>query len=227
VEAKKITEVGRLHRDYRACGDEELALLVSEGDKIALETLYDRYSRQAIRLAQRIVGQAELAEEIAQESFLRFWERPDLFQAGRGRFISWLLSVVHHRAINERRRSAFRLNVSVDQTFSTSISKDNPGEEATLLHHLSAEGVEPHELVWAQVQREAVRLALSQLTHSQRRVIELAYFKGLNQREIAQELDEPLGTVKSRTRSAMQKLKIILDAQGLVGSELTPEQKLA
>lgn len=226
MEFRKTPQVESQDAAYRAFSDEELARQVSVGNAMALETLYDRYSRQAIGLACRIVGQAELAEEVVQEAFLRFWERPDLFQVERGRFISWLLSVVHHRAINERRRSAFRLNVSADQTFSADDSSS--GDEASWLHRISAEAAEPHELVWLEVQRQAVRQAINQLSYPQRRVIELAYFKGLNQREIAQELDEPLGTVKSRIRLAMQKLRTLLDAQGIgLGSERTPEHELA
>lgn len=208
MEFRKSTETELLERQARVYSDEELAQMVGQGNAQALETLYDRYSRPAIGLAYRIVGQLELAEEVAQEAFLRFWERPDLFQAGRGRFVSWLLSVVHHRAINERRRSAFRLNVSADKPFSA--DGGNTSEEGALLSHLRDNGPDLHELVWAEVQREAVHQALAQLSQPQRRVIELAYFNGLNQREIAHELGEPLGTVKSRTRLGLQKLRAIL-----------------
>lgn len=216
MEIKTIKRVELTALDYQTLPDEELARLVAGGEAKALETLYDRYSRQAIGLAYRITGQAELAEEVAHEAFLKFWERPDMFQPGRSRFVTWLLSVVHHRAINERRRSSFRLNVSADRPVADGSSEGAEG--ATLLGVLSDEGPEPHELVWAQVQREAVRQALEQLSYPQRRVIEMAYFKGLNQREIAQELGEPLGTIKTRIRLGMQKLRAILDAQGLGNS---------
>ncbi len=209
VELDRMTEVKPTKREHQPPNDEELAQLVAGGDAAALELLYDRYSRQAIGLAYRIIGQLELAEEVVQEAFLRFWERPDLYQVERGRFVSWLLTVVHHRAINERRRSGFRLNVSADQP-----AGDGSHDlgEAGLLSQLSHNGPGPHEVVWKQEQRAAVRQALDQLSHPQRQVIELTYFNGLNQREVAQHLGEPLGTIKTRVRLAMQKLRKLLEA---------------
>ncbi len=225
MEVRRRPGIEWRNEDTRVQSDEELAQLVGNGDEKALEMLYDRYSRQAIGLAYRLVGQVELAEEVVQETFLRFWERPDLYQAGRGRFVGWLLSVVHHRAINERRRSSFRLNISADRVFSS--DGGNADEGVNLLNRLSDETPGLHDLVWIELQRDAVRQALDQLSHPQRRVIELAYFKGLNQREIAQELGEPLGTIKSRARMAMQKLRAILTAQGLsVNAEFVSEGEI-
>jgi RNA polymerase sigma-70 factor (ECF subfamily) len=205
VELRTSKKIDNTAQTYINFSDEELARLVTQADEAALSMLYDRYSKQALGLAYRIIGQLELAEEVAQEAFLRFWERPNLYDSSRSRFAGWLLSVVHHRAINERQRSAFRLNISAEGA---------GGNEGTLLDFISIDEPEPHELVWMQTQREAIRHALLQLTHPQRQVIELAYFNGLNQREIAQQLDEPLGTIKTRTRQAMQKLRTILNAEG-------------
>jgi RNA polymerase sigma-70 factor (ECF subfamily) len=155
----------------------------------------------------------ELAEEVAQEAFLKFWEKPELYRTERGRFFSWLLSSVHNRAINERRRSSFRLNVSADA--------GTPNEEIpSIIGRLADDSPDPHELVWTQVQLSAVRKALAQLSMPQRKVIELAYFSGLNQREIAETLGEPLGTVKTRIRLSLQKLRSILQAEGISNSEL-------
>jgi RNA polymerase sigma-70 factor (ECF subfamily) len=199
--------------NFTALPDESLAKLVAEGNEKALETLYDRYARQAIGLAYRILGQMELAEEVAQEAFLKFWEKPELYRTERGRFFSWLLSSVHNRAINERRRSSFRLNVSADA--------GTPNEEIpSIIGRLADDSPDPHELVWTQVQLSAVRKALAQLSMPQRKVIELAYFSGLNQREIAETLGEPLGTVKTRIRLSLQKLRSILQAEGISNSEL-------
>jgi RNA polymerase sigma-70 factor (ECF subfamily) len=215
VELKPTKVVKQTENSYRAKDDEELARLVNNGDHAALEALYDRYSRQSIGLAYRIIGQMELAEEVAQEAFLRFWERPDLYQPGRSRFAGWLLSVVHHRAVNEVRRSAFRLNVSAHHVFA---ENGEENEQHALLNRLSDGGPDPHELVWLETQREAIREALQQLPDPQRQVIELAYFRGLKQDEIASHLDEPLGTVKSRTRQALQRLRVILQSRGLHAS---------
>ncbi len=217
MEFEKTLSIERASPLSSLQSDEELARLVGEGSHAALELLYDRYSRQAIRLAYRVVGQLELAEEVAQEAFLRFWERPDLYQAERGRFASWLLTVVHHRAINERRRKSFQLNLSADQTQAGQ-------DESSILHTLREDAPGPHDLVWAQVQRESVREALHQLSRPQRQAIELAYFNGLNQREIALKLGEPLGTIKTRIRLGMHKLRDILQSQGLgLSSELSPD----
>ncbi len=220
MEFRKKNQIELDSRDYLARSDEQLAGLVAEGNTQALETLYDRYSRQAIGLAYRIVEQAELAEEVAQEAFLRFWERPDLYQPERGRFAGWLLSVIHHRAVNERRRSSFRLNVSADKPFSA--DGGDEADEPLLLSRLSDNAPGPDEQVLAQAQREVVRDALGQLSYPQRQVIELAYYSGLNQSEIAQQLGEPLGTVKTRLRLGMQKLRIFLNKKELV--ELVSEK---
>ena len=193
--------------------DEELARLVGLGHSKALEDLYDRYYRQAMSLAFRILGQTELAEEVAQETFLKFWQQPELYLPHRGRFATWLLSVVHHRAINERRRSSFRLNVSADLP-QTDATRDEG--EYNLIGQLRDENqLDLYEEVWQRVQREQIRLALKQLNLDQRRAIELAYFEGLNQREIAQKLGEPLGTIKTRIRLGLQRLRSILEAQEL------------
>jgi RNA polymerase sigma-70 factor, ECF subfamily len=203
---------------YQKLTDEELAGLVAQGNHDALETLYDRYARRTIGLAYRIVGQVELAEEVAQEVFLRFWERPHMFDAGQARFATWLLTVVHHRAINERRRSAFRLNVSADAS-----TPDNEPMQIT------DDGPEPHEIVWEELERKALHEALGQLSQPQRQVVELAYFAGMKQTEIAGYLGEPLGTIKSRLRQAIMKLRDLLtpaDAKNGANERIVPGMEI-
>ena len=201
--------------------DEELAHLVKTGQTTALEQLYDRYFRRAMTLAFRILGQTELAEEVVQEAFLKFWQQPELYQAERSRFATWFLSVVHHRAINERKRSSLRLTVSVDASISSGIAQSE-GELTlgSLLYDQSKPDL--HEEVWLRLQSEQVRAALQRLSLDQRRAIELAYFEGMNQREIAQKLGEPLGTIKTRIRSGLQKLKVGLEAQEVAQGKIAP-----
>src|SRR6266487_4564537 len=145
--------------------DEALPARVAAGDSGALETLYDRYARVVYSTALRILGTAELAEEVVQEAFWRVWRRSGTFQSGRGQVSSWILGIAHNLAIEEQRR--------------------------------------------------LISAALEQIPIEQREAIELAYFGGLSQSEIAARLQNPLGTVKTRIRLGLQKLRDILTAQGL------------
>ena len=168
-------------------------------DPRALETLYDRYSRPVYSLALRILHDRALAEEIVQEVFLKLWRQPERYSAERGRFAPWLLSVTHHRAIDELRATQANLRFGHGEPpvgFELSHSETDPAEEA-----------------WYREEQERVHDALVQLPDPQRRAIELAYFGGLTQAQIAAVTGEPLGTVKTRIRLGMQKLRTILSGQ--------------
>jgi RNA polymerase sigma-70 factor (ECF subfamily) len=178
--------------------DEDLAAALAARDPRALEELYDRYGRMAFSLAVRIVGSAETAEEVVQEAFLSIWNGAGTYHAGRGTLRTWLLSIAHHRAVDATRRRAARA-----QTVPLEEPSRFVGEQD----------------VWSDVSRtltrEEVRAALASLPADQRESIELAYFGGLSYPEIAQRLNVPLGTVKSRLRLGLQKLRGVL-----AGSEL-------
>ena len=181
--------------------DRELVQRVAAGDQQAVATLYERYATPAFSLALRVVGDRESAEEIVQEAFLRVWRHAPSFDPQRGRFASWLLSIIHNLAVNELRRRRSRPQVA-------------PGADEMLGNlHEAAPG--PEDLAWAAARRRTIREALVQLPQAQRQAIELAFFRGLTQMEIAETLGDPLGTVKTRIRLGMQKLNRLLAAQGL------------
>jgi RNA polymerase sigma-70 factor (ECF subfamily) len=162
----------------------------------ALEAIYDRYGDYVYSVSLRVVGDAQLAEDIAQEVFLRLWRRPDLFDAGRGRFVTWLLSVARNRAIDERRSRGRRLR------------HENPsGLEA---EDMPAAAEDPVDSALLADDRVVIQKALARLPAEQRVAIQLAYFGGYTQQEIADGLRQPLGTVKTRIRLGLQKLRAVL-----------------
>jgi RNA polymerase sigma-70 factor, ECF subfamily len=168
---------------------------MSDGDVSALEELYNRYARAVYSFAVRIVGDGLVAEEILQEAFTRAWQQAGRFELARGSFASWLLSITHNLAIDELRKRQRR----PQRASSVDITDVLRGEVDTTAD--VEEAAEMSEL------RVRIRAAMDQLPKPQQRVIELAYFEGLTQREISAALNEPLGTVKTRMRLAMQKLK--------------------
>ncbi|MDA0269440.1 MAG: sigma-70 family RNA polymerase sigma factor [Chloroflexi bacterium] len=161
----------------------------------ALEDLYDRYSALVFSVAFRVLRDNQLAQDVAQEVFLRVWRQPTSYDPARGRFVSWLMSVTRNRALDELRKVTRRLR-SEDQD-------DDPVSGLATADRLDdpALGAELAE------QRVAVRAAMTRLPPEQRRVIELAYFGGLTQIEIAERTGDPLGTVKTRIRLGMRKLR--------------------
>jgi RNA polymerase sigma-70 factor, ECF subfamily len=161
----------------------------------ALEDLYDRYSALVFSVAFRVLRDNQLAQDVGQEVFLRVWRQPTSYDPARGRFVSWLMSVTRNRALDELRKVTRRLR-SEDQD-------DDPVSGLATADRLDdpALGAELAE------QRVAVRAAMTRLPPEQRRVIELAYFGGLTQIEIAERTGDPLGTVKTRVRLGMRKLR--------------------
>jgi RNA polymerase sigma-70 factor (ECF subfamily) len=181
--------------------DDALMARVATGDSQALAALYERHSRAAFGLTMRMLSSAEDAEDVLQEAFWRVWQRSATYQQGRGNFAPWLFGIVRNLCIDELRRRQSRP------------SKADGGDEA-LLHGLPDLGSDVHEEAWQLERRRTLRTALAQLPADQRQAIELAYFGGLSQREIAEQLDSPLGTVKTRIRMAIQKLHGLLHPRG-------------
>jgi RNA polymerase sigma-70 factor, ECF subfamily len=188
--------------------DDELMAQMAAGEIAALEQVYDRYSALVFSVSLRVLNDRQLAEDVVQEVFLRLWRRPSAFVPERGRFISWLMSVTRNRALDELRRRSRRQRVEERD--------DEPGHE---LPAKDATGDPQAGLVLAE-QRRAVREAMTRLPPAQRRVIELAYFGGLTQVEIAEETGDPLGTVKTRIRLGMRKLREALTEMGESGREV-------
>lgn len=184
--------------------DGELMSRIANGDPSALEQLYDRYVRQCFGLALRLLGNAQLAEEVVQEVFLKVWSQPGRYSEQRGQFVSWLLSLVHHRCIDELRRRS-RTEVALDDETTGS-----------LLNTQVDSAPDPGEQVLLNEQQRAVRQALASIPQNQRQILEMAYYGGLSQSEIATRLQQPLGTVKTRMRSGLQQLRALLGPHELL-----------
>jgi len=174
--------------------DRRILAEIGEGRLEALEALYDRYRAMAFAIALRITADRTLAEDVVQDAFLGAWRHADRYVEGRGSVKTWLLSIVHHRAIDavRRRRPAVEL----------------PDPELPVPPQLVAADVWPE--VAGRLDAAEVRAALLTLSDVQREAIELAYFGGLSQTEIAERTATPLGTVKSRMRLGLLALRTAL-----------------
>lgn len=160
--------------------------------------LYDRYSRPVYSLAMTVLREPRAAEDVVQDAFLTFWRRPESYVDSRGAFGPWILRVARNRAIDIVRRRSREHYES--------------GEETTsILDRLVDPEPEPSDQLWSETVAGNVRRAVVQLTAPQREVIELAYFRGMTQSEMATHLGIPLGTIKTRVRTALRRLAEILD----------------
>ncbi len=175
--------------------DEDLISLVHhKRDPEAFATLYDRHSRTAYSLAYRMMGERQAAEDLVQDAFLKLWRSAARYRPERGNVRSWLLAIVHNQAIDQLR----------------SLSSRRRMQEKV---EASAPKVQPSEAFsesWRNAQREQVREALKSLPEEQLKVLELAYFSGYKQVEIAELLGLPLGTVKGRMRLGLKKMRGLL-----------------
>ncbi len=177
--------------------DVELLRRVAKGDQEALLTLYDKYGRLVYSLAYRMLQDHQLAEEVTQDVFTRVWQAARSFDPKRSSFTTWLTSITRNRTIDILRRRRVRgLTGAGEAELNTAITRAD--ERFIPEHHLEA---------------LAVREALEQLPPAQREVLELAYFQGMTQREIAEYLNIPLGTVKTRMRLGMMKLRDLLESK--------------
>jgi len=186
--------------DYPDLPDEQLMARLAMRDIKAFEALYDRYGTLVYSTALRVVGDAQLAEDIAQEVFLRIWRRPDHYLPERGRFVTWLLSVARNGAVDQIRTRGRRRR---HEAFGEESARDLPADERR----------DPALLAQLADERQKVRQALASLPPEQRRVINMAYYGGYTQQEIAAMLNQPLGTVKTRIRLGMQKLRAALEPE--------------
>lgn len=186
---------------------EDAALLaqVTDGDEEALEALYRRYGGACFALARRILDDNHLAEDVVQQVFTALWKGSG-FDVRRGALSTWLMSVTHHKSIDVLRREAPR-------------RKRLASEQALL--ELAVTGPGPDEEAWMRLRAERTRDALKTLPAEQRELLLLAYYGGYTQSEIAGLTGVPLGTVKSRTLSAMRKLRDILGGEVDVDGRVT------
>ena len=177
--------------------DQVLLRRITHQEADALSTLYDRYGRLLYSVAYHLVGDRNLAEEIALDVFRRVWEKADTYRAERASVRTWLTSMTRNRAIDMLRREGVRPE-------HTSI------RWADLTVEPHADGHSPETAVSHQLQKQTVHHALAQLPQEQQDVLFLAFFGGYSHSQIADELDLPVGTVKTRIRLGMQKLRHIL-----------------
>ena len=180
--------------------DEQLIAQVARGDTAAYETLYDRYCSAVMGLALKITGDRSLAEEVVQETFWRVWRKADLFQTQRGAFTSWFFGITRNLSIDLLRRQKTQIQ-PVDETEQIMEQAADPTTDVP-------------EAAWLREKHQQMRTAIETLPKEQRGVIEMAYFRGMTRQEIAQATGEPLGTIHTRARLALQKLREELQMQG-------------
>lgn len=183
--------------EYSTLADESLIRLIARAQPDALTALYDRYNRLVFSLAFNIVGDQATAEEITLDVFSRVWEKADTYQANQAKVTTWLTSIARHRSIDLVRRRRSR-----------------PEKDSLSWFELPAtallNGHNPETATELALQQAQIRAAVAQLPADQQQALALAYFKGYSHRQIAEELGQPLGTIKTRIRLAVQKLRQLL-----------------
>jgi RNA polymerase sigma factor (sigma-70 family) len=177
-----------------AAGDADVMRRIRAGDRTAIDDLYARFRRPAFALARRILADDALAEDVLQEVFLSVWRDPSAYDRARGSFSSWLLAVVHHKAVDAVRREESQRR-----------RQHRAEEELELDAPTATRDVEDD--AWNRVVAEQVRAALGGLSAAQREALTLAYYGGYTQREVAALTGAPLGTVKTRMLAGMRRLR--------------------
>jgi len=182
---------------YSKFDDEMLVRLITHAQADALHELYDRYSRLVFSLAFSMIGDEATAEEITLDVFVKVWEKAETYRAEQAKVSTWLIRITRHHAIDILRRQGSRPK---QQSLSWA-------EEATPAEFRSGS---PEDLIEEAIRREQVRTALAQLPVDQKQALALAYLQGYTHRQIAEKLNQPLGTIKTRIRLGMEKLRQIL-----------------
>jgi len=183
--------------------DAQLMAAVKRGDKLAFSQLYDRHAGTVYGVCLRILHRPTEAEVVVSDVFWEIWQKPDRFDPLRGSYRTYLFTLARSRAIDRLRASATRIQ-------KTKVAMQEAVDEA--LRFQESQG--PCEAILADERRQAVREAVERLDRKQRDALLLAYFDGLTHCEIAQQLELPLGTVKTRIRRALQALKVALQSLG-------------
>ena len=188
--------------------DEILATRVASGNTAALETLYDRHAPTVLAIALKIIGDRATAEDVLQETFWRVWTRADTYQAQRGTFTGWLFRIVRNIAIDAYRRRNARPQLVAD-----------PEDGDPLLDQLADPAGDVAEKAQSNIRNRQVQIALTSLPRKQKQVLEMAYFYGMTRHEIAEATGEALGTIHTRARLALQKLRKELNKEEFEGLE--------
>jgi RNA polymerase sigma-70 factor (ECF subfamily) len=192
-----------MRRQHAHLSDEALIALVARGDEDALGELYDRVGRIAYGLALRVLRDERLAEDAVQEGFLAVWRSAAGFRAERAKASTWILTLVHRRAVDLVRREERRRAEPLVDEAAAGLGDHGPSTE---------------EAAWLRFERERVQAALGQLPDVQRETLELAYYGGFTQSELAERLGVPLGTIKSRMFAGLSRLRALLDDSSREGS---------
>jgi RNA polymerase sigma factor (sigma-70 family) len=192
-----------MNRDLAHLSDEALVALIARGEDTALAELYDRFGRPAYGLALRVLRDRALAEDAVQDAFLTVWRSAARFVPERAKASTWILTLVHRRAVDVVRREDRRRAESLDE------ARAETGEASD-------------EAAWLKLERERVQAALRRLPDQQREALELAYYGGFTQSELAERLGQPLGTIKSRMFGGLARLRELLADPELEGERWTP-----
>jgi RNA polymerase sigma-70 factor (ECF subfamily) len=177
--------------------DINLVQRITHKDADALSSLYDRYSRLVFSVALKILGSQEEAEEVTQDVFVQVWHKAETYNADQGKLITWISTIARNRAIDQYRRSTVRPEGSA-------ISWDDCCDDSAD----GSDGIETN--VMDGHRRRQIQEAIQGLPEDQRQALSLAFFRGMTHQEIADELDQPLGTVKTRIRLALFKLRSLI-----------------
>ena len=193
----------KLPVEYTNYEDEKLISLIAQSQEAALAQLYDRYNRLVFSLALAIVNDRDTAEEITLDVFMRVWQKAGTYRADQSKVSTWLTHIARHHAIDILRRRSARLDQYAVQWDDATSSAKSAGQG-------------PQEFAELSMRRERVHAALARLPAEQKQALNLAYFGGYTHQQIADILQQPLGTIKTRIRLAMQKLREHLsDEEGL------------
>jgi RNA polymerase sigma-70 factor (ECF subfamily) len=184
--------MGSSRKELAHLSDEALVALVARSDDLALGELYDRQGRIAFGLALRVLRDRGLAEDTVQEAFLDVWRGAGRFMPERSKASTWILMLVHRRAVDRVRREARRSTEPLEEAVA-----EQPGPTA-------------EDAAWLSLERSRVREALKALPDQQREAIELAFYAGFTQSELAERLGVPLGTIKSRMFAGLARLRDLL-----------------
>ncbi|SRR6266498_153191 len=186
--------------------DETLVVQVARGSSAALEVLYDRYASIVLGISLKVIGDRVLAEDVLQETFWRLWQSASTYQAQRGSFTGWLFRIARNLAIDAYRRRNVRPQAMPGLDGNESVLEQAPDPDVNVV-----------EQVQSVIQNRQVRNALTSLPNVQRQVIEMAYFYGMTRHEIAEATGEALGTIHTRARLALQKLREELNREEFEG----------
>ena len=192
--------------DLEKLNDEQLMALVNMQDMSAYKILYERYKRAVLGLSYRIVRDQAVAEEITQETFWRIWKNASGFNNQRGTFLNWMFGIARNLSIDKvRRKKKIEMQPLPEENYETDARGQRP---------LPADHDVP-EMAWTAMQHQKVKVALADLPTEQRDVVNWIYFQGMTRREIAQVYNIPFGTINTRARLALDKLKRSLLALGV------------